>query len=248
MRHFHYQNGQMMAENVPLSTIAETVGTPTYVYSAATLKRHYEVFEQGLAGMDSLIAYSVKANSNIAVLAVLAKQGAGADVVSGGELIRAMKAGIPADKIVFSGVGKTKDEMTAALNAGIYQFNVESMPELLALSECAQALNTTARIAFRLNPDISAGGHAKISTGKAENKFGIDIATARDAYKEAAALPGIQVAGIDMHIGSQIVELAPFAAAIDKGLELIKDLRADGHTIENFDIGGDLRAWTDDCR
>jgi len=169
MRHFHYQNGQMMAENVPLSTIAETVGTPTYVYSAATLKRHYEVFEQGLAGMDSLIAYSVKANSNIAVLAVLAKQGAGADVVSGGELIRAMKAGIPADKIVFSGVGKTKDEMTAALNAGIYQFNVESMPELLALSECAQALNTTARIAFRLNPDISAGGHAKISTGKAEN-------------------------------------------------------------------------------
>lgn len=240
MRHFHYQNGQMMAENVPLNTIAQTVGTPTYVYSAATLKRHYEVFEQGLSGMDALIAYSVKANSNIAVLAVLAKLGAGADVVSGGELIRALKAGIPAEKIVFSGVGKTKSEMSSGLKAGIYQFNVESRPELHALSECAQVLNTTARIAFRINPDISAGGHAKISTGKAENKFGINISTAQAAYVEAASLPGIQVAGIDMHIGSQIVALSPFAAAIDKGLELVKILRADGHNVENFDIGGGL--------
>lgn len=230
----------MMAENVPLTTIADAVGTPAYVYSSATLKRHYEVFEQGLSGMDSLIAYSVKANSNIAVLAVLAKLGAGADVVSGGELVRALKAGIPANKIVFSGVGKTRDEMRAALEAGIYQFNVESLPELHALNECAVAIKTKARIAFRINPDISAGGHAKISTGKAENKFGIDITTAIDAYAEAAQLPGILVAGIDMHIGSQIVELAPFAAAIDKGLELIKNLRAEGHDISNFDIGGGL--------
>jgi len=240
MRHFHYQNGQMQAENVPLATIAQQVGTPAYVYSAATLTRHYQVFEQGLAGMDALIAYSVKANSNLAVLALLAKLGAGADVVSGGELARALAAGIPAEKIVFSGVGKTASEMTQALEAGIYQFNVESLPELYVLNACAENQGKTARIAFRINPDIAAGGHEKISTGKACNKFGIDIALAPHAYAEAAKLANIEVAGIDMHIGSQIDTLDPFAAAIDKGLQLIDKLRADGHDIKNFDIGGGL--------
>ena len=230
----------MMAENVSLNTIAQQVGTPTYVYSTATLRRHYQVFEQGLDGMDALIAYSVKANSNLAVLAVLAKMGAGADVVSGGELTRALTAGIPAKKIVFSGVGKTANEMSAALEAGIYQFNVESLPELYVLNACAENLGKKARIAFRINPDIAAGGHEKISTGKACNKFGIDISKAPHAYAEAAKLAGIKVAGIDMHIGSQIVSLDPFAAAIDKGLQLIQKLRADGHSIENFDIGGGL--------
>ena len=240
MRHFHFQDGQMHAEDINLETIADDVGTPVYVYSAATLTRHYQVFETAMSDMDALIAYSVKANSNLAVLSVLAKLGAGADVVSGGELTRALRAGIPASKIVFSGVGKTKDEMRAALDAGIYQFNVESMPELDALSECAQAMGTTANIAFRINPDVAAGGHEKITTGKAENKFGIDITLAEAAYARAAKLPGIQVTGVDMHIGSQIESLAPFEAAITKILGLVKTLRAAGHKIENFDLGGGL--------
>ena len=240
MRHFHFQDGQMMAEDITLAAIAADVGTPVYVYSAATLTLHYQVFAAALHGMDSLIAYSVKANSNLAVLSLLAKQGAGADVVSGGELTRALRADIPADKIVFSGVGKTKDEMRAALRAGIYQFNVESMPELEALNQCALELGTKARIAFRINPDVEAGGHEKITTGKAENKFGIDITLADDAYAHAAALPGIQIAGVDMHIGSQIVTLAPFEAAITKILALVKRLRAAGHKIDNFDLGGGL--------
>ncbi|PHR91111.1 MAG: diaminopimelate decarboxylase [Robiginitomaculum sp.] len=240
MRHFHFQDGQMMAENVSLHTIADEVGTPVYVYSAATLKRHYQVFEQAISDMDALIAFSVKANSNIAVLALLAKLGAGADVVSGGELTRALMAGMPAQKIVFSGVGKTMDEMRAALEADILQFNVESMPELYALDATARALNTTARIAFRINPDVSAGGHAKITTGKAENKFGINIDQAESAYAEAASLGNIEIVGIDMHIGSQIDTLAPFKAALTKGIELIKTLRASGHNIRSYDFGGGL--------
>lgn len=240
MRHFNHQNGQMTAEDVSLQTIADTVGTPVYIYSAATLKRHYHVFEQAISGMDNLIAYSVKANSNLAVLALLAKLGAGADVVSGGELARALTAGIPAQKIVFSGVGKTKEELTAALDAGILQFNVESLPELHALNEVATEMGKTAHIAFRINPDVSAGGHEKISTGKAENKFGINIDLAPAAYANAAKLPAIKIIGIDMHIGSQIDTLTPFEQALTKGIELIKTLRANGHNILTYDFGGGL--------
>lgn len=240
MRHFHHNDGQMMAENVSLQTIADQVGTPVYVYSAATLRRHFKVFDDGLSGMDHLIAYSVKANSNLAVLAVLAKEGAGADVVSGGELQRAMIAGIAPSKIVFSGVGKTRDEIEAALRADILQFNVESMPELYAINAIAKSLGQKARIAFRINPDVTAGGHDKISTGKAENKFGINIENAPSAYREAASLDHIQITGIDMHIGSQIDTLAPFEAALTKGVELIKTLRADGHKIDSYDFGGGL--------
>ena len=229
-----------MAEQVDLKAIAREVGTPVYVYSAATLTRHYEMFARALSHADALIAYSVKANSNLAVLSLLAKLGAGADVVSGGELTRALRAGIPANKVVFSGVGKTEDEMRAALRAGIHQFNVESMPELEALSECTQELGETARIAFRINPDVAAGGHEKITTGKAENKFGIDITLAEEAYNYASALPGIQITGVDMHIGSQITDLAPFKAAMEKVLALIGRLRAAGHTIESYDLGGGL--------
>jgi len=240
MRFFDYQDGEMYAEGVPLKTIARDVGTPVYVYSAATFERHYRVFEQAFKGRDALIAFSVKANSNIAVLATLAKFGAGADVVSGGELSRALVAGIPASKIVFSGVGKTKDEMRAALTAGIRVFNVESQPELFALNDTALELGKVAPIAFRINPDVSAGGHEKISTGKAENKFGIAWQHVSQAYSDAASLPGIEIVGVDMHIGSQITDLAPFESAITRLVDLIKILRAEGHPIRSFDLGGGL--------
>ncbi len=240
MRHFDFQDGELHAEGVALSEIAEAVGTPVYVYSSATFERHYRVFADSFSGMDALVAYSVKANSNIAVLQTLAKLGAGADVVSGGELARALIAGIPAERIVFSGVGKTRDEMGAALDAGIHVFNVESLPELRVLNEVATARGVRAPIAFRVNPDVSAGGHEKISTGKKENKFGIAWSRAEAAYAEAAALPGIEVVGVDVHIGSQIDELAPFEAAIRKVGGLIKRLREQGHTIRLFDIGGGL--------
>ncbi len=240
MRHFEYKNGEMFAENVALRDIAQGVGTPAYVYSAATLERHYKVFSGAFAGTKTLVAYSVKANSNIAVLATLARLGAGADVVSGGELSRALKAGIPASKIVFSGVGKTKDEMRTALKAGIRVFNVESLPELDALNSTAIEMGTMAPVAFRVNPDVSAGGHAKISTGKAENKFGIAWDSAETAYARAAQLPGVNIVGVDLHIGSQIDKLEPFEAAIGKVGDLIMRLRAQGHTIKSFDMGGGL--------
>ncbi len=240
MRHFDYQNGEMFAENVPLSRIAAEVGTPVYVYSTATFTRHYNVFADSFADTKSLIAYSVKANSNIAVLATLAQLGAGADVVSVGELKRALMAGISADRIVFSGVGKTRAEMRAALEVGIRVFNVESLAELRVLNEVAADTGKTAPVAFRVNPDVTAGGHAKISTGKKENKFGIAWSQAESAYAEAAALPGIEIVGVDVHIGSQISDLAPFEAAIVKVAGLIKRLRAAGHTISSFDIGGGL--------
>ncbi|WP_427452078.1 diaminopimelate decarboxylase [Litorimonas sp. WD9-15] len=240
MRHFDYQNGEMFAEDVPLSRIAAEVGTPVYVYSTATFTRHYNVFADSFADTKSLIAYSVKANSNIAVLATLAQLGAGADVVSVGELKRALMAGIPADRIVFSGVGKTRAEMRAALEVGIRVFNVESLAELRVLNEVAADTGKTAPVAFRVNPDVTAGGHAKISTGKKENKFGIAWSQAESAYAEAAALPGIEIVGVDVHIGSQISDLAPFEAAIVKVAGLIKKLRAAGHTISSFDIGGGL--------
>lgn len=240
MRHFDYQDGHLHAEDVPLTNIADAVGTPTYVYSTATFERHYRVFAESFSGIDSLIAYSVKANSNIAILATLARLGAGADVVSGGELARALVAGIPGDRIVFSGVGKTRDEMADALRAAIKVFNVESLPELYALNEVAVSCGQTAPVAFRVNPDVSAGGHEKISTGKKENKFGIAWSQAEAAYAEAARLPGINVVGVDVHIGSQIDNLAPFEVAIEKVGRLIARLRAQGHTIRSFDIGGGL--------
>lgn len=240
MRHFDYQDGDMFAEDVALAQIAAEVGTPVYVYSTATFTRHYRVFADNFADTQALIAYSVKANSNIAVLATLAQQGAGADVVSGGELKRAITAGISAEKIVFSGVGKTSAEMRDALEAGIRVFNVESLAELRVLNDVAVEMGKTAPVAFRVNPDVTAGGHAKISTGKKENKFGIAWSQAESAYAEAAALPGIEIVGVDVHIGSQISDLAPFEAAIVKVGGLIKRLRAAGHTITSFDIGGGL--------
>ena len=240
MRHFEYQDGDMFAEDVSLAQIAAEVGTPVYVYSTATFARHYRVFAESFDDTEALVAYSVKANSNIAVLATLAQQGAGADVVSGGELKRALVAGIPAAKIVFSGVGKTRTEMRDALIAGIRVFNVESLAELYVLNDIAVELGKIAPIAFRVNPDVTAGGHAKISTGKKENKFGIAWSQAESTYSEAATLPGIEIVGVDVHIGSQISELAPFETAIVKVSGLIKRLRAAGHKISSFDIGGGL--------
>lgn len=240
MDHFLYRNGVLHAEDVPLPEIAAAVGTPVYVYSTATLVRHYRVFEEALAGLPHLICYALKANPNLAVVRLLASLGAGADVVSEGEYRRALAAGIPGDRIVFSGVGKTRDEMRLALENGIRQFNVESEPELRALSEVAASMGLRAPIAIRVNPDVDALTHAKIATGKSENKFGIPIARARDVYAEAARLPGIEVVGIDVHIGSQLTALAPFEQAFGKLAELAEVLRADGHEIRRLDLGGGL--------
>lgn len=239
MNHFDYKNGRLHAENVDLSAVAEKVGTPFYCYSTATLERHYRVFAEAVP-KDSLIAYSVKANNNLALLQTLAKLGAGADVVSGGELRRALAAGIPGERIVFSGVGKTKPELRAALEAGIYQFNVESEPELLALDEVAGSMGCVAPIAFRVNPDVDAKTHAKISTGKSENKFGVPWSRIREAYAAAAKLKNIKIVGVDVHIGSQITDLEPFRAAFLRMVELVAILRADGHAISRIDLGGGL--------
>ena len=245
MDHFDLRDGVMHVEDVPLTVIAEAVGTPTYVYSTATIERHARVFREAIAGVASgpegpLVAFAVKANPNAGVLATLARLGLGADVVSEGEMLRALHAGVPADRIVFSGVGKTADEMASALRAGIAQFNVESEPEAETLSRVATSLGTTARIAFRINPDVDAGTHAKISTGKAENKFGVPIDRARASYAAAAALPGVDVVGVAVHIGSQLTDLAPLAGAFAKIGALIADLRADGHDIRTADLGGGL--------
>ena len=240
MDHFLYRDGILHAEDVPLPEIAAEVGTPFYVYSAATLTRHYRLFEEALAGLPHLICYAMKANSNLAVLKLLGDLGAGMDVVSGGEYARARAAGIPGGRIVFSGVGKTRAEMRLALEGGIRQINVESEPELLALSELAVAMGVTAPVALRVNPDVDAKTHAKIATGKAENKFGIPIARAPAIYAEAAALPGIEVVGIDVHIGSQLTDLAPFEAAYRKVAGLAQALLAAGHPIRRLDLGGGL--------
>jgi diaminopimelate decarboxylase len=240
MHHFAYRDGGMHAEDVDLTALAREVGTPFYCYSTATLERHYRVFAEAFADVPSLVCFALKANSNQAVIATLAKLGAGADIVSGGELSRALQAGVPANKIVFSGIGKTREEMAAALNAGIYCFNVESEPELRVLSEVATSMGAKAPVSVRVNPDVDAKTHAKIATGKSENKFGIPISRAREVYAEAAKLPGIRVAGIDMHIGSQITELSPFDNATALMAELATDLRAAGHTIEHLDLGGGL--------
>ena len=240
MRHFDYRNGLLHAEDVNLAELAEAVGTPFYCYSTATLERHYRVFAEAFAGVDSLVCYAMKANSNQSVLRTLAKLGAGADVVSGGELQRALAAGIPASKILFSGVGKTETELRAALSHDILCLNVESEPELEMLSRVATQMGRVARVSIRVNPDVDAGTHAKISTGKSENKFGIPLARAREVYARAAALPGLQVTGVDVHIGSQITDLAPMEIAFRKLTEFVHVLRGDGHVIDHVDFGGGL--------
>jgi len=240
MDHFLYRHGTLHAENLPVAGIAAAVGTPFYLYSAATLRRHFALFNEALSGMPHLVCYAMKANSNQAILKLLGDMGAGMDVVSGGEYARAQAAGVPGERIVFSGVGKTREEMHAALAGGIRQFNVESEPEMQTLSEVAQSLGKTAPIAIRVNPDVDARTHAKIATGKSENKFGIPIARARAAYAQAAALPGLQVVGIDVHIGSQLTDLAPFKLAYQKVASLTRELRADGHDIRRLDLGGGL--------
>ena len=240
MDHFLYQNGVLHAEDVPIPEIAAEVGTPFYVYSTATLTRHYTLFDEALSGLDHLVCYAMKANSNQAVLALMARLGAGVDVVSGGEYRRAISAGFPGERIVFSGVGKTVEEMETALEGGVRQFNVESEPELRRLSDVASRLGKTAPITVRVNPDVDARTHEKISTGKSENKFGIPISRAREVYAEAAGLPGLEVVGIDVHIGSQLTELEPFELAYAKVADLTRALRAEGHGIRRLDLGGGL--------
>lgn len=239
MNFFSYKDGMLSAEGVALDHLAEKVGTPFYCYSSATLERHYKVFTQALP-KDSLVAFSVKANGNLGVLKTLAKLGAGADVVSGGELKKARAAGIAADKIVFSGVGKTTDEMRLALEEGIFQFNVESEPELETLNALALSMSKRASVTLRINPDVDAKTHAKITTGTSETKFGIPFIHAREAYAEAAKLKGIAIVGVDVHIGSQITDLEPFEAAFRRVGELVATLRGDGHTITRLDLGGGL--------
>ena len=240
MHHFTYRDGTLHAEDVPLTRIADEVGTPFYCYSTATLTRHYQVLDQALTGTDNLICYAVKANSNQAVLATMARLGAGMDVVSEGELRRARTAGVTPDRIIFAGVGKTRDEMAYALSQDILGFNVESHAELEALSAVATEMGRTARIALRINPDVDAKTHAKISTGKYDNKFGIPYADAHAIYAEAANLPGIEVTGVHMHIGSQITDLAPFAQAFALMRDFVGELRATGYNLTHLDLGGGL--------
>lgn len=240
MNHFHYVDGELWCEEVPMRRIAEEVGTPAYVYSTATLTRHFTVFQQSLAAVDHLICYSVKACSNIAILRLLHNLGAGFDIVSGGELHRLLAAGIPGDKVVFSGVGKTRPEMIQALDAGIHCFNVESRPELQLLSQVATERGTEAAVSIRVNPDVDAQTHPYISTGLKGNKFGVPWRKARKAYTLAAELPGLRVVGVDCHIGSQLLKLDPLLEALDMMLELVDDLRAAGHPIEHLDMGGGL--------
>jgi len=240
MHHFNYRDGVLHAEGVSLPVLAERVGTPFYCYSSATIRRHFEVFAGAFGPEEALVCYAMKANSNQAVIALLAGLGAGADVVSGGELTRALAAGVPPSRITFSGVGKTKSEIEAALAAGIFCFNVESEPELLAISAIAAARGCRAPIALRVNPDVDAKTHAKISTGRAENKFGVPLSRAREVYAQASSLPALDVAGVDMHIGSQLTDLTPFSEAFSLLAEFTRELKADGHGIRHVDLGGGL--------
>ena len=240
MDHFLYRNGQLHAEDVPVAEIAAAVGTPVYIYSTATLLRHFRLFDEALDWGPHLVCYAMKAASNQAILTTLAQAGAGMDVVSGGEYARARAAGVPGDRIVFSGVGKTRAEIRTALEGGIRQFNIESEPEMEAVSDIAAAMGISAPVTIRVNPDVDAKTHAKIATGKSENKFGIPIARAREVYRMAAAMPGLEVVGIDVHIGSQLTDLTPFELAYQKVAELTEQLRADGHTIRRLDLGGGL--------
>ncbi|MBS1301001.1 diaminopimelate decarboxylase [Loktanella sp. SALINAS62] len=240
MDHFTYKDGVLHAEDVTIQAIADCVGTPFYVYSSATLLRHFNLFNDALSGMDHLVCFAMKSLSNQAVIQLLGDAGAGMDVVSEGEYRRARAAGVPGDRIVFSGVGKTRHEMRVALEGGIRQFNVESEPEMDALSEVAAGLGLRAPITIRVNPDVDAKTHAKIATGKSENKFGIPIDRARAVYAHAATLSGVDVIGIDVHIGSQLTDLEPFRAAYAKVADLTVQLRADGHDIRRLDLGGGL--------
>ena len=240
MDHFLYRDGALYAEDVPVSEIAAAVGTPFYVYSTATLLRHFKLFDDALAGVDHLVCYAMKAASNQAILKTLARAGAGMDVVSGGEYLRAKAAGVPGDRIVFSGVGKTADEIRTALTGGIRQFNIESEPEMEVINAVALALGVVAPITVRVNPDVDARTHAKIATGKSENKFGIPISRASGVYALAACLPGLEVIGIDVHIGSQLTGLEPFELAYARVAELTERLRFEGHNIRRLDLGGGL--------
>ncbi len=240
MDHFTYKNGELYAEDVAILDIAAEVGTPFYVYSTATIERHLRVFDEALSGMPHLVCYAMKANSNLAVLRIAVKAGTGLDVVSEGELHRAIAAGCPGDKIVFSGVGKTHEEMQLGIEANIRQFNIESEPEMARLNEVATSMGRTARITIRVNPDVDAKTHAKISTGKAADKFGIPISRAREVYALAASMEGLEVVGIDVHIGSQLTDLEPYENAFKKVAELTHQLRADGHDIRRLDLGGGL--------
>jgi diaminopimelate decarboxylase len=240
MHHFAYRGGILHAEDVPVPAIAAAVGTPFYCYSAATLRRHYHVFAGAFADISSLVCYAVKANSNVAVLRLLGQLGAGMDIVSEGELRRALAAGIPPNRIMFSGVGKTARELALALDVGILCFNIESEPELHLLAKIATEKGKVAPISIRVNPDVDAKTHKKISTGKSENKFGIPISKARQVYAMAAGLKGIRITGVDMHIGSQITALEPYDVSIERLVGFVTMLRADGHAIEHIDLGGGL--------
>ena len=240
MDHFLYRDGVLHAEDVPVAEIAAQVGTPFYCYSTATLTRHFNLFDEALAGMEHLVCYAMKAASNQAILKTLAELGAGMDVVSGGEYLRARAAGVPGERIVFSGVGKTREEMRLALEGGVRQFNVESEPDMVALRQVALSLDGSVPIPERVNPDVDAKTHAKIATGKSENKFGIPIARAREVYAQAAQLPGLEIIGIDVHIGSQLTDLEPFRLAYTKVADLTEVLRSDGHDIRRLDLGGGL--------
>ncbi|MCB1501121.1 MAG: diaminopimelate decarboxylase [Bauldia sp.] len=240
MNHFHYRHDVLHAEDVALPAIATAVGTPFYCYSTATLIRHYRVFRDAFDGLDVMICYAMKANSNQAVIRTLVAEGAGCDVVSEGELRRALAAGCPPERIVFAGVGKTAREIAFAIDAGIYCFNAESEPEIARISEIAAARGRTVDVAIRVNPDVDAKTHHKITTGKSENKFGIPWLRAREVYAHAARLPAIRLSGVDMHIGSQITDLAPFDQAYGLLADLVRDLRADGHAIDHVDAGGGL--------
>ncbi len=240
MDHFDYISGKLHADDVPLEQIAESVGTPFYCYSASTFERHARVFMDAFKSVNALTCFAVKANSNLAILKLLGSLGMGADVVSGGELKRAMKAGIPAERIVFSGVGKTVDEMRLALEVGIYQYNVESVEELHVLSAVADDMGKTASISFRINPHVDAGTHHKTATGRKEDKFGISWERAEEVYGLAATLPGISIVGVDVHIGSQLTELEPFRLAFERVMDLVLRLRSKGHAISRIDLGGGL--------
>ena len=240
MDHFLYRDGNLFAEDVPVAEIAAQVGTPFYCYSVATLTRHYKLFDDALSGTDHLVCFAMKSNSNLAVIKLLGDLGAGIDVVSVGEYLKARAAGVPGERIVFSGIGKTRAEMQVALEGGIRQFNLESEPEMLLLNEVALSLGVIAPVTIRVNPDVDAKTHAKIATGKAENKFGIPISRAREVFAQAGKLAGLDVIGIDVHIGSQLTELAPFEQAYSIVAQLTEDLRSDGHDIRRLDLGGGL--------
>ncbi len=240
MDHFNYRDGVLYAEDVPVDEVAASVGTPFYLYSTATLVRHFRLFDEGLSGVDHLVCYAMKANSNQAVLKILADLGAGMDVVSGGEYRRARAVGVQGDRIVFSGVGKTRAELVQVLGGGIRQVNLESEPEMELLSQVAASMGVTVPVAFRINPDVDAGTHDKISTGRAEDKFGIPASRASEAYRLAASLPGIEAVGLDVHIGSQLTDLAPYRQAFRLVADLTRQLRSEGHDISRLDLGGGL--------